>query len=101
MPVAWTHLIRDSGNTEDSLCNWVQLTGFNTLLILCGCRTTGQLTSAKTAPYLNALSTTFSIDPLIIGAYSSCNTSSSWIVMRWASTYVNLLACVAVRCQSH
>jgi hypothetical protein len=38
--VARTNLKRDAGNTEDSLCNWVQLTGVNSLLILCGCRRT-------------------------------------------------------------
>ena len=47
----------------------------------------GQLTSAKTAPYLIALSTVFSIDPLIIGENLSSNPSSSWSDKRRASTY--------------
>ena len=34
---ARTHLKRDAGNTEDNLCNWVQLIGVNVLLALCGC----------------------------------------------------------------
>ncbi len=49
----------------------------------------GQLTSAKTAPSLNALSIAFSVDSLIIGAYSSSNPSSSWSDKRRASTYAN------------
>jgi len=36
MPVARTNLKRGTGNTEDSLRNWVQLTGVNALLVLCG-----------------------------------------------------------------
>ena len=40
MPGARTHLKRDAGNTENSLCNWVQLTGVNVLLVLCGRGTT-------------------------------------------------------------
>ena len=37
MQVAKTHLKRDSGNTKDSLCNWVQLKGVNILPVLRGC----------------------------------------------------------------
>jgi hypothetical protein len=37
MPVMSTNLKRDSSNTKDSLCNWIQLTGVNSLLILFGC----------------------------------------------------------------
>ena len=48
MLVASTNLKRDPGNTEDSLCNWVQLIDVNLLLVLCG---VGRQTSAKTAPY--------------------------------------------------
>ena len=40
MQVASTNLKRDLGNTEDGLCNWVQLSGVNFLLVLCGGRTT-------------------------------------------------------------
>ena len=36
MPVERTYLKRNTGNAEDSLCNWVQLTGVNVLLVLCG-----------------------------------------------------------------
>jgi hypothetical protein len=36
MPVASTNLKRGTGNTEDSLRNWVQLTGVNALVVLCG-----------------------------------------------------------------
>ena len=39
MPVANTNLKRDLGNTKDSLCNWVQLSGVNFLLVPCGSRT--------------------------------------------------------------
>ena len=35
--VARTHLKRDAGNTENSLCNWVQLIGVNFLPVLCRC----------------------------------------------------------------
>ena len=52
----------------------------------------GQLTSAKTAPYLIVLSTAFSVDPLIIGAYPTSSPSSSWSDERRASTYAKLLA---------
>ena len=88
MPPARTYLKRDASNTEDSLCNWVQLGGVIALLVLYGL---GQLTSANTAPYLIALSIALSIDPLIIGAYSSSNPSSSWSDKRMASTYAKLL----------
>ena len=64
--------------------------GFNyQVLISCSFHVeVGQPTSAKTAPYLIALSTDFSIDPLIIGAYSFSNPSSSWSDERRASAYV-------------
>ena len=35
-----THLKRNTGNTEDSLCDRVQLSDVNVLLVLCGCGTT-------------------------------------------------------------
>ena len=50
----------------------------------------GQPTSAKTAPYLIALSTDFSIDPLINGVYSFSNPSSLWSDERRASAYVDI-----------
>src|SRR5258706_15755815 len=40
MPGASANLKRDHGNTEDSLRNWVQLSGVNFLLVPCGSRTT-------------------------------------------------------------
>ena len=40
MPVASTNLKRDHGNTEDSLRNWVQLSGVDFLLFRCGSLTT-------------------------------------------------------------
>jgi len=33
MPVASTNLKRNFGNTEDSLCDWIQLQGVNVLLV--------------------------------------------------------------------
>ena len=39
-PMTRTNLKCDLGNTKDSLCNWVQLTGVNSLLALCGYGTT-------------------------------------------------------------
>ena len=36
MPVASTDLKRNLGYTEDSLRNWVQLSGVNFLLVPCG-----------------------------------------------------------------
>jgi len=62
--VASTNLKRDARNTEDSLCNWIQLKAVNVLFVfVC----VGELTSARAAPYLIALSTDFSINPLISG----------------------------------
>ena len=37
MPTAGTDLKRGVGNTDDNLCNWVQLPGVNVLLVLRGC----------------------------------------------------------------
>ncbi len=54
----------------------------------------GRLTSAKTAPYLMALSTVVSIDPLISGEYPSSNPSSSWSNERRASTYAKSISWV-------
>ena len=50
-----------------------------------------QPTSAKTAPYLIALSTDFSIDPLIIGVYSLSNPSSSCSNERRAPAYADII----------
>jgi hypothetical protein len=80
MLVLSTNLKRDSSNTEDSLCNWVQLT------ISCTCSVgVGELTSVKIAPYLIALSTDFSINSPISGEYSLSNPSSAWSDERRAS----------------
>jgi len=35
MKVASTYIKRDAGNTNKSLCNWVELKGINILLVLC------------------------------------------------------------------
>ena len=86
MLVASTNLKCDLGNTEDSLCNWVQLSGVNFFLVL----KVGHPTSAKTAPYLIALSMDFSVDLLINGVYSFSNPSSSWSDERRASAYVDI-----------
>ena len=85
-----TNLKRDLGNTEDSLCNGVQLSGVNFMLVPCGTR---QPTSAKAAPNLIALSTHFSFNPLIIGVYSFSNPSSSWSDERRASPYAEIIRC--------
>ena len=67
-----TNLERDTSKTKKSLCDWIQLGSVNIVLVsVC------ELTSAKTAPYLMALSTTLSIGPSIIGEYPSNNPSSS------------------------
>ena len=50
----------------------------------------GNPTSANTAPYLIALSTDFSTDPLINGVYSFSNPSSSWSDERRASAYTDI-----------
>jgi hypothetical protein len=34
MPVVSTNLKRDASNTKDGLCDWIQLTGVNLLLVL-------------------------------------------------------------------
>ena len=51
----------------------------------------GQPTSAKTVPYLIALSMDFSVDPLITGVYSFSNPSSSWSDERRASAYADII----------
>ena len=35
MQVVSTYLERDTGNTKNSLCNWVRLPGVSVLLVLC------------------------------------------------------------------
>ena len=50
-----------------------------------------QPTSVKTVPYLITLSTDFSINLLIIGAYSSSNPLSSWSDERRASPYADII----------
>ena len=62
--VAMTNLECDTGKTEDSLCDWVQLVGVN---FHTGEPFIGEHTSAKTAPYFITLSTTLSVDAPIIG----------------------------------
>jgi len=57
-------LKRDTGNTEDILCNWIQLEAVNVSLVFAW---TWGTTSAKTVPYLITFYTGFSIDPLISG----------------------------------
>ena len=62
MAVASTNLKRDAGNTEESFCEWIQLKDVNVAsfhMVV--------LTSAYTAPYLIALSSTLSVDPLMSG----------------------------------
>ena len=51
----------------------------------------GRPTSAKTASYLIALSTTFSVDLVMSGEYPSNNPSSSRSDERRASTYVKII----------
>ena len=84
-----TNLKHDTGNTKNCLCNRVQLPGINSRLFFVNGR---ELTSAKTAPYLIALSTDFSIDPIISGEYSLSNPSSSWSDERRASTYAMFIS---------
>ena len=91
MPAARTHLKRGVGDTDDNVCNWVQLPGVNVFLVLHGWDAKS-LTDATIAPSLNALSSPISIDPLIIGVYVSSNPSSSRSDKRRASSYVKSLA---------
>jgi len=51
-----------------------------------------ELTPARTAPYLIALSTNFSIDPLSSGEYSFSNPSSSWSDERRTSVYADIIS---------
>ena len=83
------NLKRNTGNSKDCLCNWIQLKGVNFLPVLCVMR---ELTSAKTVPYLITVSTDFSVDPLISGEYSFNNPSSSWSDERRASTYARIIS---------
>ena len=52
----------------------------------------GELTSVKTVPYVIMLSTTFSIDLLIIEACSFSNPSSLWSDKQRASAFAKLSA---------
>ena len=85
--VARTNLKCDTGKTEDSLCDWVQLVGVNPLWFPYGRANIGERTSAKTAPYFIALSTTLSVDASIVGEYFSNNSSSSLSDERRDSAY--------------
>jgi hypothetical protein len=76
MPLASTNLKCDISNTEDSLCNWIQLKCVNILCLVRFRVDVAELTSAKTAPNLSVLSTDLSTEPLISGEYSSSNPSS-------------------------
>jgi len=87
MPVESTNLKRDASNTEYNFCNSVNLTGVNLFSFYVNME---ELTSAKAAPYLIALSKDFSIDPFINGAYSLSNLSSSWSDKRKASAYADI-----------
>ena len=87
--VASTNLKRDTGNTNDGLCNWIQLKAVNVLFVSAWMWRT---TSAATALNLIALSTNFSVDPLISGEYSASNLSSSWSDERRATAYANIIS---------
>ena len=52
----------------------------------------GELTSAKMVPYLIALSTDFSVNPLISGEYFSRNSSRSWSDECRASAYMKIIS---------
>jgi len=86
--VGSTNLKCDTGNTEDGLCNWIQLKAVNVLFVSAWMWRT---TSAKAAPYLITVPTDFSIGPLISGEYSSSNPSSFWSDERRASAYANII----------
>ena len=70
--ITGTNLERDTGKTEDSLCSRIQLEGVNISLV-----PSGELTSAKTLPYLMTLSTTLSVGASINGECSFNSPSSS------------------------
>ena len=72
-PAADTNLKRDSGKTEDNLCDRIQLEDVNLSLV----GIWGNLTSAKAAPYLIALSTILSVNVSIIVECPFNNISSS------------------------
>ena len=72
MQAANTNFKGGTGKTEDSLCDRIQLEGVNHADFQLG-----ELTSAKTAPYLMALSTILSVDAPIIGDCFVNNPSSS------------------------
>ena len=82
-----TDLKRDTGKTEDGLCDRIQLRGVNVLLVFWG-----ELTSAKTAPYLIALSTTLSVGASIIGECSVNNPSSSSSNKSRDFTYADIIS---------
>jgi hypothetical protein len=92
MPLASTNLKRDTSNAKDSLCNWIQLKCVNVLCLVRFRVDVAELTSAKTAPNLIALSTDLSIEPLISGEYSFSNPSSSWRDDRKASAWANIIS---------
>jgi len=73
-PATGTNLKRDAGKTEDSLRDRIQLEDVSQSLSYCHL---GELTSAKTAPYLIAMSITLSVGASIIGECSFNKASSS------------------------
>ena len=72
-PVASTDLERDSSKAECKLCDAIQLMGVNILP-----ESSGELTSANTAPCSILFSITRSVGALFTGMYSFNNFSSSW-----------------------
>jgi len=95
-PVESTNLKCDFGNTEDSLCDRIELRGVNVLLV----PERTELTSANTAPSRIPFSKVLSIVLLISGLNSFIKSSRFWSDERSGSVYVGIvswLRCVLVK----
>jgi hypothetical protein len=87
-PVESTNLKCDVGNTEDSLCDRIELSDVNILLV----PIQAELTSANTAPSLIPFSKFLSVDLLISGVNPFINLSSSWTDERSDSVYADIVS---------
>ena len=83
-PVESTNLKCDFGNTEDNLCDLVELRGVNVLLS----SVRAELTSANAAPSRIPFSKVLSIVLLISGLNSFIRSSRFWSDARSGSVYV-------------
>jgi len=85
--VASTNPKSDGSKTEECFCDWIELEPVRDCW-----PPRGKLTSAKTAPYLRALSTNFSVLAPIIGEYFVNNPWSTLSDERRSSAYTTIVS---------